>query len=628
MAWLSELTVFLFVFPWVASVYTMSSTSTCTSVSGGDEIAKRIKFMELNCIPKLQILVEKIQKKLDQGVDTSGYLLQYQRDITRLLSNLRIPEAKYSQYDDKKLWNFEDRCRLYLDNPVLSAALTAVADVNQGQSSVYPSLMLPPLTPITGSQSAPWAMHRTNSSVHNAVYTDTVYYPNQKTDPPPRNAQYGLNTSSYAADSSIMGVPTGTQDYSGYASYSTYDDPYGYGTIGYQDNYYVYPQQGNQPYTPQLGGSQNSGSPYQPLTSSQNSGSYSSIYHDTGDYQTSGGLVSTAYGSQLTQAGLWNDGSSYAGYPSPHYSEYTPACSSNAQSSSNLAVTADNYSQASSVVTCAPRTENKSTTRAATRDSQTTNRHILNHLATPFVIRGVLGISPTQQLPGTTSWKFMPTLSNRTNTTSWRPGPTSSSTPSRTRPELAASSATSWRPEPTSTSRMSWRPEPISSGLRTVQVSQVTGGTYGSYQRQGPAAFQNYGGGGQEDNEVPLPDDNGGGGGGAADGNGGGGGGHEGNEVPLPDVDGGGGGGADDVNGGGADDVNGGGGGEDDGHDEIPPPAHIRIMEEDRCPRCEGEPHEVGLHGFYALPKVERYVLICLRCPGDNASSGNLPCSE
>ncbi|KAI3890957.1 hypothetical protein MKX03_019966 [Papaver bracteatum] len=511
----------------------MSSTSTGTSISGGDEIAKRIKFMELNCVPRLEILLERIQTKLYQEVDTSGYLPQCQRDITRLLSNLRIPEAKYSQYDDKKLWNLEDRCRLYLDNPVLSAALTAVADVNQGQSSVYPSLMLPPLTPITGSLSAPWDVHRTNSSVHNAVFTDTVYYPNQKTDPPSRNAQYGLNTSSYAADPSIMGVPTGTQDYSGYTSYSTYDDPYGYGTIGYQDNYYLYPQQGNQPYTPQLGGSQNSGSPYQPLTSSQNSGSYSSIYHDTGDYQpytpqlggsqnsgspyqpltssqnsgsyssiyhdtgdyqTSGGLVRTAYGSQSTQSDLWNDGNSYAAYPSPHYSEYTPACSSNAQSSSNLVVTADNYSQASSVVTCAPGTENKSTTRAATRDSQTTNRHILNHLATPFVIHGVLGISPTQQLPGTTSWKFMPTPSISTNTTSWRPGPTSSSTPSRTRPELAASSATSWRPESTSTSRMSWRPEPISSGLPTVQqVIQVTGGTYGGYQRQGPAAFQNYG---------------------------------------------------------------------------------------------------------------------------------------
>ncbi|XP_026413783.1 uncharacterized protein LOC113309561 [Papaver somniferum] len=48
--------------------------------------------------------------------------------------------------------------------------------------------------------------------------------------------------------------------------------------------------------------------------------------------------------------------------------------------------------------------------------------------------------------------------------------------------------------EPTSTSTMSWRQEPISSGLPTIQqVSQVTSGTYGGYQRQGPAAFQNYG---------------------------------------------------------------------------------------------------------------------------------------
>ncbi|MCL7026582.1 hypothetical protein MKW94_007058 [Papaver nudicaule] len=79
--------------------------------------------------------------------------------------------------------------------------------------------MLPPPPPITGSQSAPWTMHRTeNSSVYNAVYMNTGYHPVQKTDPPPRNAQDGLNTPLNALASSTMGVANGTRDYSGYAS--------------------------------------------------------------------------------------------------------------------------------------------------------------------------------------------------------------------------------------------------------------------------------------------------------------------------------------------------------------------------------------------------------------------------
>ncbi|KAI3983120.1 hypothetical protein MKX01_030842 [Papaver californicum] len=200
MVWLSELTVILFVFSCVTSLYTMS-----TGVSGGDEIANK--------------------------GETSSYLRQCNRDIRRLQTRLRITEAACcSRYNMNTLLSIERQILDHRDSPKLIAALTPVADVNQGQLSVYPSS-----TPKRGSQSAPWAMHRMeNSSVDNAIYTNTGYHPIQKTDPPPRNAQDGLNTSSLAAASSTTGVATGTQDDSGYASYLTFNDPYGYGTTGIQ----------------------------------------------------------------------------------------------------------------------------------------------------------------------------------------------------------------------------------------------------------------------------------------------------------------------------------------------------------------------------------------------------------
>ncbi|KAI3915823.1 hypothetical protein MKX01_013279 [Papaver californicum] len=389
-----------------------------------------------------------------------------------------------------------------------------VADVNQGHSSVYPSFMLPPPPPLTGSQPVPWVMHRTeNSSVDNAIYTNTGYHPDQKTNPP-RNGQDGLNTSSHAAASSTMGVANGTPDYSGYASYSTSNDPYGYGTTGYQDYYYGYQQQANQPYTPQVGGPQNSD--------------------------------------------IWR------------YSGYAPADSSSAQSSSTVAPTADYYeqhykqqwadyySQTSSDVTCAPGTENKSATSASTHDTQipgVPGGCPISHTQPPpppppgttswqpqVNSSGTTSWDPNPSLSGsaswrpesissaTTSWKQEPTSYGTTswkpeptpsNTTSWRPEPTSSSTtswrpeptPSNSTswkpdppstswkpeppssswtPEPTPSSTMSWRPEPTSTSTMSWRPESTASGMPTVQVSQVTGDAYDSYWRQGPAAFQKH----------------------------------------------------------------------------------------------------------------------------------------
>ncbi|KAI3902885.1 hypothetical protein MKX01_040112 [Papaver californicum] len=322
----------------------------------------------------------------------------------------------------------------------------------------------------------PRAMHRTkNNSVHNTVYTDTV------TDPPPRNTQYGLDTSSYAAASSITAVPTGIQDYLRYASYLTSNDPYGYGTTGYQDYYSVNPQQGNEPYTPQVGGSQNSGSPYQPLTSSQDSGSsYLSLYNNTGDYQTSGRLVRSA--------NLWNDSSSYEDYPFPHYSDYTPAYSPNAQSSSSLAVTDGYYCQPIIILNDLSRYSLSHIQQPpgtmswqAQVDSSGTpswNPDCSSSISTSWRPESISSAT-TSRKHEPSPWKFMPTPGTTSSSTTSR-GPDSSST--SWRPEPTASSTTSWRPEPTSTSTMSWTPRPISSGLPTVQFCGTVG-AFGRYCR-------------------------------------------------------------------------------------------------------------------------------------------------
>ncbi|OVA09971.1 SAC3/GANP/Nin1/mts3/eIF-3 p25 [Macleaya cordata] len=419
-----------------------------------------------------------------------------------------------------------------------------VADANQGHSSVYSSFTLPPPPPpppsITGAKAVPWAMQRTdNSSVENGIYSNSSYHPDQQTEPLSRDVQDGLNAPSHAAASS--GAANGTQDYPGYTSYSSSNDPYGYGNTGYQGYYYGYQQQANHSYSPQVGGHQNSGAPYQPLTSFQNSGSYagstsySSTYYNTGDYQTSGGFTSSGYGSQRAQTNLWNDGS-YANYPSHHYSSYTSADSNSAHSSSTVASTplyyeqhykqwADYYNQTASDVTCAPGTENKSTTSASTLDCQVPG------------VSGGYPVSQTQPPPpgttswipepssssttswrpepsssGTTSWRQEPNSSGTTSwrpepsssgTTSWRPEPNSSGTtswrpePSASgttswRPEPSASGTTSWRPEPSASGSTSWRPEPSSSGLPTSQVGHVTGDAHEGYWRQGPPAFQNH----------------------------------------------------------------------------------------------------------------------------------------
>nr|TKS16880.1 hypothetical protein D5086_0000017110 [Populus alba] len=296
-----------------------------------------------------------------------------------------------------------------------------VVDANQGKTSYIPS--------VNGSETAPWTTHRVdNHSTENGILSNSSYHHDQQTQQPARNAQDSLNTTSLSS-SSTQETTNVVQDYSSYAAYNP-TDPYGYGSTGYATSYYNngYQQQTNHPYSQQqpnhsysqqqqpshsysqqqqpshsysqqqqpshsysqqqqpshsysstVGAYQNTGAPYQPLSSFQNTGSYSgttsysTTYYNPGDYQTAGGYPSSGYNNQTT---LWND-SNYANYTSQQYSTYAPDTTS-AYSSGTAASTsmnneqhykqwADYYSQTE--VICAPGTEHLSAASTSNQGS-------------------------------------------------------------------------------------------------------------------------------------------------------------------------------------------------------------------------------------------------------------------
>ncbi|KAJ6900508.1 hypothetical protein NC652_026574 [Populus alba x Populus x berolinensis] len=296
-----------------------------------------------------------------------------------------------------------------------------VVDANQGKTSYIPS--------VNGSETAPWTTHRVdNHSTENGILSNSSYHHDQQTQQPARNAQDSLNTTSLSS-SSTQETTNVVQDYSSYAAYNP-TDPYGYGSTGYATSYYNngYQQQTNHSYSQQqpnhsysqqqqpshsysqqqqpshsysqqqqpshsysqqqqpshsysstVGAYQNTGAPYQPLSSFQNTGSYSgttsysTTYYNPGDYQTAGGYPSSGYNNQTT---LWND-SNYANYTSQQYSTYAPDTTS-AYSSGTAASTsmnneqhykqwADYYSQTE--VICAPGTEHLSAASTSNQGS-------------------------------------------------------------------------------------------------------------------------------------------------------------------------------------------------------------------------------------------------------------------
>ncbi|KAI9387699.1 hypothetical protein POPTR_010G213700v4 [Populus trichocarpa] len=294
-----------------------------------------------------------------------------------------------------------------------------VVDANQGKKSYIPS--------VNGSETAPWTTHRVdNHSTENGILSNSSYHHDQQTQQPARNAQDSLSTTSLSS-SSTQGTTNGVQqDYSSYAAYNPTDP---YGSTGYSTSYYNngYQQQTNHSYSQQqpnhsysqqqpshsysqqqqpshsysqqqqpshsysqqqqpshsysstVGAYQNTGAPYQPLSSFQNTGSYtgttsySTTYYNPGDYQTAGGYPSSGYNNHTT---LWND-PNYANYTSQQYSTYAPDTTS-AYSSGTAASTsmnneqrykqwADYYSQTE--VICAPGTEHLSAASTSNQGS-------------------------------------------------------------------------------------------------------------------------------------------------------------------------------------------------------------------------------------------------------------------
>ncbi|XP_061372236.1 SAC3 family protein A isoform X2 [Gastrolobium bilobum] len=238
-------------------------------------------------------------------------------------------------------------------------------DASQYQPSAYA-----PTT--TGSEAVSWTVH---SSAGNGIYSNPSYQYDQHSQPPGRSIQDGQNVSSVAGNSSNLGTANVPQDYNAYTSYPSSSNPYGYGSMGYSGYYNSY-QQPNHTYSQPVGAYQNTGAPYQPISSIQNTGSYagsasySSTYYNPADYQTTGGYQnSSGYGNQAT---MWNSGS-YPSYTSHPYTNYTPDSSSSY--SSGAAATSVQYQQQykqwadyynQTEVSCAPGTENISVTNSST----------------------------------------------------------------------------------------------------------------------------------------------------------------------------------------------------------------------------------------------------------------------
>ncbi|KAJ6322857.1 hypothetical protein OIU77_012659 [Salix suchowensis] len=340
-----------------------------------------------------------------------------------------------------------------------------VVDVNQGQASLYnPSA--------NESEAASWTMHRVdNHSTENGFLSNSSYHHDHQTQQLARIAQDNLNTASLAS-SSTQGTSV-TQDYGSYAAYNP-TDPYGYGSSGYS-NYYNngYQQQPNHTYSQQQpshpysqqqpsqaysqqqpsqaysqqqpshqysstgGAYQNTGAPYQPLSSIPNTGSYtgttsySTTYYNPGDYQTAGGYPSSGYSNQTS---LWNDPNN-ANYTSHQYSTHAPD-TTGAYSSGTAASMSMNYEQhhkqwadyySQTEVSCAPGTEHLSAASTSNQGSA--------------VVSGVYPTSNTQ--------------------------PPSSYTPA------------------------SWRPESASSDLPSLQTGSTISSAHDGW-KQGTPSFQNH----------------------------------------------------------------------------------------------------------------------------------------
>ncbi|XP_047954158.1 SAC3 family protein A [Salvia hispanica] len=186
-------------------------------------------------------------------------------------------------------------------------------------------------------------------------YPQQPNQPNQYPQPPNQPNQYPQQPNQYQQQPNQPN------------QYQQQPDQYQQQTSQYQPQTNQYQQQPNQSYPHHVGAYQNTGAPYQPIPSFQNTGSYagpasySSTYYNPGDYQTSGSYTSATYG---TQTNLWQGGQ-YAPYSSHQYPSYSQDSNSaysssvaNAQYQQQYKQWQDYYNQTQTEVSCAPGTEN------------------------------------------------------------------------------------------------------------------------------------------------------------------------------------------------------------------------------------------------------------------------------
>uniref|UniRef100_A0A7N0UCR1 PCI domain-containing protein n=1 Tax=Kalanchoe fedtschenkoi TaxID=63787 RepID=A0A7N0UCR1_KALFE len=249
-------------------------------------------------------------------------------------------------------------------NPVEVNQMTGGA---HGYASYYSS--------ITGYDATTWATQRADNGTSGTVIPPNPNYSYaQPTETQLKSVQDTLNVASQ--DSSGLGVNV-PQEYTSYPPHQTSTDPYGYSNTAHQSYYNSYQQPSSHAYSQPVGANPNSGAPYQPISSFQNTGSYaepasySSTYYNPGGYQTSsggyhnqttaGGYLTSSYNNQMN---LWN-GVNHSNYCSQQQSYYAPDSNSAYSSTSTASTTvqyqqqcaqwADYYNQTE--VSCAPGTE-------------------------------------------------------------------------------------------------------------------------------------------------------------------------------------------------------------------------------------------------------------------------------
>ncbi|KAK4790458.1 hypothetical protein SAY86_017762 [Trapa natans] len=271
------------------------------------------------------------------------------------------------------------------------------SDANSGQPTIPPSI---------GSE-VQWNIHRVdNGSIQTGFPPNSIY--NYQTHTQLHSSE-GMNGST-AASSSTLAPSTVPQDYSAYSTHQN-SNAYGYGTTGYTSYYSSYQQQTSHSYSQPMPAYPNTGHPYQPLSSFQNTGSYaapanySSTYYNPGDYQTSAGYPTTNYSSQTSSQ--WNEGN-YANYSSYQYSNYAATSMGAYGSASTPAAPLhyqpqhpQYYGQSNTEVTCAPGTENLSASATTKLDC------------------------PTPEVTGVTRDYSATSQPQQTSAVSWRPEVTS-----------------------------------------------------------------------------------------------------------------------------------------------------------------------------------------------------------